>query len=75
MLSIAKIWIFYFIGAKIMVHALNISCLDYYIGLLDRFLAFSIIVYKVKCTKLCSLFLIFLSSQEDDGAVFLAYNI
>lgn len=58
-----------------MVHALDISCLDYYIGLLDRFHAFSIVVFKVKCTKLCSLFLTSLSSQEDDGPVFLARNI
>lgn len=57
-----------------MVHALDISCLDYYIGLLDRFAAFSIVVFKVKCTKLFSLFLTFLSSQEDDGLVFLAHS-
>lgn len=58
-----------------MVHALDISCLDYYIGLLDRFPAFSIVIFKVKCTKLCSLFLTFLSSQEDDGPVFLARDV
>lgn len=58
-----------------MVHALDISCLDYYIGLLDRFSSFSIVVFKVKCTKLCGLFLTFLSLQEDDGPVFLAHNV
>lgn len=58
-----------------MVHALAISCLDYYIGLLDGFPAFSIVVFKPKCTKLYSLFLTFLSSQEDDGLAFLAQSI
>lgn len=58
-----------------MAHALDISCLDYYIGLLDRFPAFSIVVFKVKCTKFCSLFRAFLSSREGDGLVFLARNI
>lgn len=49
-----------------MVHALGISCLDYYIGLLDTFPAFSIVFLKPKCTKLYRLFLSFLSSREDD---------
>ena len=52
--------------AKIMVHALGISCLDYYIGLLDTFPAFSIVVLKPKCTQLCRLFLTFLRSWEAD---------
>lgn len=74
-LSKATIQIFTLSRAKILVHALNISCLDNYIGLLDRFPTSYHCCFKVKWTKLYSLFLPFLSSQEDDEFIFLPHHI